>query len=365
MAPRVASATRAVGRARLARNVGRARRAAAAARDGQQQQQQQQQPWWQQYAAKGARDAKPKRVQFGVGGRARAKAARPEGGKPLSEYMSLSFDDYNLLDPELISRVDLSEPLASDAEEAAMFRFTLPLDTLVQMPCRPEMDVLAERLCDEKGLRLSCLRATITGDVAPLAELPAPAVEDEERGGGPVDAITPGETVTVESAGAKAAGADEKTDSTPGGRGAESKLEVWQPPDSGESDGEQAHGSEAAPGRMSDPVLRRRIADFDEAFELDWSVHIEWGESHLRSRLRSSCAVLVPPPFSAPPRPLIGGALTAAGRTVVGILLPRVLQEVARDYQRWALGGERVARSGALTESEMLQQNSQLSKPGR
>lgn len=41
-----------------------------------------------------------------------------------------------------------------------------------------------------------------------------------------------------------------------------------------------------------------------------------------------------------------------------------VMQEIARDYTGWASGARRQARAGALSDSELMQRDPGLAKPG-
>lgn len=288
---------------------------------------------------------KPKRVRFGASARARVKVPRPDGGKPLAEYFALPFDAYSTLDPELISRLD-----DGAAPNEAVFRLTLPLDALVQLPCRPSMDVRAEQLPDDGALRLTCVRATIVGDAeAPDAEtetgkepsaIEAEFVEMDELAGD-VDKEQPS-ALAVEIETSSPSGTNSRADKTSqvakDGRaqGAEVDVEVeeevWQPPGSGVSMRSPPKATARPPAVLGSPAeLRAGIEALDEAFELSWEARIEWSDGRsaagqdaaLRGRVRAKCQILVPPPFSAPPAALIGLTLTATARTVASILLPR------------------------------------------
>ena len=103
-----------------------------------------------------------------------------------------------------------------------------------------------------------------------------------------------------------------------------------------------------------------------EGFELGFTTTLTWsggpgegeapGGAEPVTPWNLACAVDVRgtfpmgPPLSKLPGPLLGGFIGLMGTAVAQVALPGFAQILALDYERWALGKERLSLDGALLE---------------
>ncbi|KAI7838703.1 hypothetical protein COHA_007500 [Chlorella ohadii] len=292
-------------------------------------------------------------------------------GRLLRDYLALPIEQYSLLDPKWISR-----------EEGGMFRFSLPLQDLVNVELQPEIyfSVLTE---PQEARRLRRWAAAARGRTWPAPEgvagstaaaAPATAAVEpmqeassssssngssERSGAGPEAAATAAVATVDESSAVPFPGqhvyiSHDENDSDEYDE-ADSLLAAAElapadlgdaalaPPSSsngssGSSD--NSHGSSgggSGDGSSSSSVLPSQQAAADAAgMQRGQAAGQPGPRAVLHCRTRVTMAVRVPGPLRVVPNALLGYAGSLLLRTILSATLPNFLALLAADYRRWA-----------------------------